>query len=112
VFAAFRPFVIFGASYAYPPVHREITIGFPTAHGLPLLKDKFLSSDEPPPVWPHPKGVSRGPGLLPLYENLPLAARDEADLYEILALFDVLRIGQARERKLAKKCLRNAYGDG
>jgi hypothetical protein len=39
--------------------------------------------------------------LLPLYENAPLAAQEHKTLYELLALFDALRIGQARERELA-----------
>jgi hypothetical protein len=43
--------------------------------------------------------------LLPLYENLPLAAQDDPAFYELLALFDALRAGQARERELAKKLL-------
>ena len=30
---------------------------------------------------------------------------DDRKLYELLALFDALRIGQARERELAKKIL-------
>jgi len=38
---------------------------------------------------------------LPLYEKLPLAAMEDPLLYELLALFDALRIGQARERELA-----------
>jgi len=103
--AALRPFVIFGAPYAYPAVRGEITIGFPTAHGAAPLKDSVASTHEPPPVWPHPEGVARGPGLLPLYENLPLAARGDPLLYELLALFDGLRAGQARERELARQLL-------
>ena len=82
-----------------------MTIGFPTAHGVAPLKEIMVSAQEPPPVWPHPKGIARGPGLLPLYENLPLAAMDDPVLYELLALFDSLRAGQARERELAKKFL-------
>jgi len=105
VLAALRPFVIFGAPYAYPAVRGEMTIGFPTAHGVAPLKDIMAPPQEPPPVWPHPEGVARGPGLLPLYENLPLAAASDAALYALLALFDALRAGQARERELAKKFL-------
>lgn len=56
-------------------------------------------------MWPHPEGIARGPGLLSLYENLPLAAREDPVLYELLALFDALRSGQARERELARKYL-------
>jgi len=42
---------------------------------------------------------------MPLYEKLPLAAVADAALYELLALFDALRMGQARERELAVKLL-------
>jgi len=103
ILAALRGFVIYGAPYAYPAVRGEITIGFPTAHGVAPLKEMIVASNEPPLVWPHPEGIARGPGLLPLYENLPLAARDDAALYELLAMFDALRTGQARERELARK---------
>lgn len=71
----------------------------------PPLKEMILSSDELPPVWPHPDGNLRGHGLLPLYEAIPLAAQDDPDFYALLALFDALRIGQARERELAAKLL-------
>jgi hypothetical protein len=105
ILAALRSFVIFGAPYAYPAVRGELTIGFPTAHGAAPLKDSMASAYEAPPVWPHPEGIARGPGLLALYENLPLAANDDPLLYELLALFDALRAGQARERELARKFL-------
>lgn len=105
VMAALRSFLVYGAPYAYPAVHSENTIGFATAHSVPPLKGWLAASSEPPLVWPHPEGDVRGMGLLPLYENLPLAARADKVLYEFLALFDVLRSGQARERELAKKYL-------
>jgi hypothetical protein len=82
-----------------------VTIGFPTAHGAAPLKELLTASKEPPLVWPHPEGIARGPGLLPLYENLPMAAQGDPALYELLALFDALRTGQARERELARKLL-------
>lgn len=103
--ATLRSFVIFGAPYAYPAVHGEMTIGFPTAHGVAPLNSVMAANNEPPPVWPHPEGIARGAGLLPLYESLPLAAMDDPVLYEMLALFDALRAGQARERELARKFL-------
>jgi predicted nucleotidyltransferase len=110
VLAALRSFVIFGAPYAYPAVRGEMTTGFPTAHGAPPLKDIMSPANEPPPVWPHPEGVVRGPGLLPLYESLPLAAMEDPALYELLALFDALRAGQAREGELAKIELNKRLG--
>jgi hypothetical protein len=103
--AAIRAFVINGAPYAYPPVRGEATIGFPTAYAVSPLKNKVQASDALPPVWPHPDGTTRGDALLPLYGKLPLAASDDPKLYELLALFDALRIGQAREREMARKLL-------
>lgn len=103
--AALRPFIIHGAPYAYPPVRGESTIGFPTAHGVPPLRDQLQTETDSVPVWPHPEGTTRGDALLPLYGKLPIAAREDAELYELLALFDSLRIGQARERELARALL-------
>jgi hypothetical protein len=103
--AAVRAFIINGAPYAYPPVRGETTIGFPTAHAVAPLKGKVQASDDSIPVWPHPEGTTRGDALLPLYGKLPLAASDDPPFYELLALFDALRIGQAREREIARKLL-------
>ena len=100
-------FVLYGAPYAFPPVRTGITIGFPTAYGVAPLNEMMLFPDQiSVPVWPHPEGDVRGQGLLPLYQKLPLAARADPVLYELLALFDALRIGQARERELAERHLR------
>jgi hypothetical protein len=106
VAAAFEPFLLYGAPYVFPPVRGEMTIGFPTAYGTNPLKEKVLFSDQSMPVWPHPEGTHRGQALYPLYENLSLAAQKDEALYELLALFDALRIGQARERELATSLLK------
>ena len=47
------------------------------------------------------RGIVRGQGLRPLYENGPLAALEDNALSELMTLFDSLRVGQARERVLA-----------
>ena len=101
VMQALRVFVVHGARYAYPPVRGGATVGVATAHGAAPLKELMAASSESIPVWPRPEGVVRGQSLLPLYDRLPLAALADAALYELLALFDALRAGQARERKLA-----------
>ena len=103
--AALRAFLINGAPYAYPAVRGEPTIGFPTAHAVPPLSDRLQAATDLVPVWPHPEGTTRGEALLPLYEKLPAAAREDAEFYELLALFDSLRIGQAREREMARALL-------
>lgn len=104
--SVFADFVCYGAVYVYPAVRTEPTIGIPTAHGVEPLKSLVMFTDESVPVWPDAQGTARGTGLLPLYEKMPLAARLDAQLYELLALFDALRIGQARERELAGRLLR------
>lgn len=105
VMGAFRPLVLHGAAYFFPAVRGEITMGFPTAYGVEPLQSKVLFADEMPPVWPHADGPVRGSALLPLYPKLPLAALADQPFYELLALFDALRMGQAREREMARKLL-------
>jgi hypothetical protein len=102
---ALRRFVVNGAPYAYPPVRGEVTVGVPTAHAVAPLRDLLSGTTDLPPVWPDPEGQIRGQSLLPLYPSLPAAAQADAKLYELLALFDALRIGQARERTLAARLL-------
>jgi hypothetical protein len=105
VLASLRSFIICGAPFAYPPVRGEVTIGTPTAHAVAPLKDLIVGSKELPLVWPDARGKVRGQALLPLYPKAPRAALDDARLYELLALFDALRIGQARERDLAARLI-------
>ena len=56
-------------------------------------------------MWPSPDGEHRGVSLEPLYRTVPIAARRDARLYEILALVDAIRDGRAREKRLAEKHL-------
>ena len=102
---ALREFLVHGARYAFPPVMGEPTIGVPTAHGAAPLNSHFPGGGDLPPVWPHPQGKVRGNTLLPLYPKVPEAAVADSELYELLALFDALRIGRARERKMAAALL-------
>lgn len=102
---AVKDFVVYGARYAFPPVRGEVTRGMVTGWGAPPLREKFRQEAEAAPVWPHPKGEARGPALYPLYPGAPDAAMQDAALYELLALFDALRNGRAREREMAKPML-------
>jgi hypothetical protein len=105
VVASLKNFLVNGAIYAYPAVRGEVTIGFPTAQAAEPLKDLLVGSAELPPVWPDPQGGVRGQSLLPLYPGVPRAAQSDPKLYALLALFDALRIGQARERNLAARLI-------
>jgi len=82
-----------------------VTRGMPTAHAAPPLSEEIMG-DDLPPVWPDPEGTVRGETLEPLYRTVPMAARNDPQLYELLALVDAIRIGRARERNLAEKHLK------
>ncbi len=79
--------------------------GMLTAWSAPPLVSEVTSSEPLPPVWPDATGEVRGLLVEPLHPNVPKAAKRDPVLYELLALLDVLRVGGAREKKLAEKAL-------
>ena len=93
-------FALHGAKYAFPAVKLPLVAGVPTSHSAPAFAGVFApgSTDF---VWPHPNGTVRGVGIEPLHPAVPFAAMQDAKLYELLALFDALRVGKARERDMA-----------
>jgi hypothetical protein len=99
--AALRSFVQHGARYCFPATRGSLTRGMPTGYAAAPLKEHIRPGTEPIPVWPHKSGEVRGIALFPLYPNVPIAAKRNASLYELLALFDGVRAGNARERALA-----------
>jgi hypothetical protein len=105
ILAAVREFLLYGAKYAFPASLGAPTRGMPTAYAAPPLESKITQSNEPPPVWPDPKGSQRGSSFAPLYPTAPRAAKEDASLYQYLALFDAVRGGAARERELASQLL-------
>jgi hypothetical protein len=98
----FRDYLIYGVRYAFPAKPGTLTRGVPTAYAAPPLSDR-ISFDDLPPVWADPDGKVKGLSIEPLYSSVPSAAKIDAGLYELLALVDALRIGRARERKLAEE---------
>lgn len=94
-------FLIHGLKYVFVPERGEMTRGMPTSHAAPPLDQYFVSSEEPPPVWPDADGSVRGVAFSPLYGLAPAAARLDPQLYELLVLVDAIRGGRARERELA-----------
>jgi len=103
-------FLLHGVPFAFPAGLREITRGLPTAWGAPVLRDHF-STEEAPPVWPDPEGVVRGQSVKPLYPSVVKAAQLDPELYDMLALVDALRLGRARDRKLAEQELEKRLAD-
>jgi hypothetical protein len=103
--AAFREFLLHGAKYAFPATLGSPTRGMLTAYAAPPLASRISQPNESPPVWPDPKGEQRGISFHPLYPTAPAAAKRDCLLYELLALFDALRGGAARERQIASQLL-------
>jgi hypothetical protein len=97
---ALAEFTLHGAKYAFPGVRLPMAVGVPTSHSAPAFAGVFAPSSSDF-VWPHPNGSVRGIGVEPLHPSVPFAAMQDAKLYEMLALFDALRVGKARERNMA-----------
>ena len=98
-------YLLHGVRYAFPAQRGPLARGVPTAYAAPPLADQ-MAADDLPPVWPDPQGTTRGYALEPLYGSVPQAAKSNPRFYELLALVDTLRVGRARERKLAEEELK------
>lgn len=97
-------FAVHGAKYAFAADRLPVAVGVPTSHSAPAFAGVFAPGSDDW-VWPHPNGTARGQGLAPLHPSAPYAAMQDVKLYEMLALFDALRVGRARERGMALKRL-------
>lgn len=95
-------FLVYGVKYAFPVKPGPVQRGLPTAHAAPPLSALIVSAQDQF-VWPDEQGTIRGQVVEPLYHTVPKAARQDPDLYQLLALVDALRVGKAREVKLARE---------
>jgi DNA-binding Lrp family transcriptional regulator len=100
----FRNFIVHGVPYAFPANAKEMTRGMPTAWTAPVMHDDILGEDDPV-VWPESEGIRRGASVKPLYRSVVEASRNDDELYDLLALVDSIRLGRARERKIAEEKL-------
>jgi hypothetical protein len=99
---ALEEFLMHGVKYAFPAQPGPVTRGIPTASAAAPLNRK-MTQEDPAPVWPYEQGTKRGYAVTPLHKNVPRAALRDANLYQMLALVDAIRIGGARERELAAR---------
>jgi hypothetical protein len=100
---ALKEFLVHGARYAFPAVRGPETRGVPTAWSAPGLEGALPQG--PPVVWPSEHGRVRGEAVIPLSASVPDAARRDPWLYDMLALFDAIRLGQSRDRRIAAQLL-------
>lgn len=96
---ALLDFLEHGLRYVYPQRPGALLRGLPTAHAAPPLSNHIQSSEAY--VWPYAYGEVRGQAIEPLHPNVPEASLKDQKLYELLALCDALRVGRAREKKIA-----------
>ena len=94
-----------GIKYFYAAQTGGQVTGVPTAFSAAPLKEHFAKMDTPPCVWPFAEGTVYGFELTPLYRTVPVAALEDAQLYELLVLVDALRLHQARVTRVAEKLL-------
>lgn len=99
--SALSEFIVHGIRYVFPAKPAELVRGVPTAWAAPALQGLLVSADDIPPVWPDARAGVRGQAIAPLFKSVPVAIEHDARLYALLALVDSIRIGQARERKIA-----------
>ena len=97
---SFKEFLIYGLKYVFPSQPGAIVRGIPTAHSAPPVSEN-ISQGKDIYVWPYSKGTKRGQALEPLYKTIPEVALKDKTLYELLAITETLRVGRAREIKIA-----------
>lgn len=96
---ALMDFIEYGLPYAFPQRPSSIVRGIPTSHSASPLKEQIQSDEDF--VWPYAKGNVKGQAIIPLYKSVPEAALNDPLLHEMLALVDAIRVGSAREKKIA-----------
>ncbi|WP_298574473.1 MarR family transcriptional regulator [uncultured Luteimonas sp.] len=106
VVPALLEFAVHGVRYVWPAAAGAVKRGVPTSFGVEPLASRLAAAAGEAPVWPHPAGSAKGPGLAPIYRTAPEAALADPALHRLLALLDALRTGRARERALATELLR------
>ena len=97
-------FLEHGLRYVFPAAVSAPERGVPTAHTAKPLAAALDAEDAV--VWPSEHGHVLGHGITPLYDRAPELPGHCPSLYELLTLTDALRVGRARERKLALAALR------
>lgn len=97
--------IIYGIKYVFPAQPQALVKGIGTAHSYSEFKNEFSSNIEY--VWKSDDGDIIGQEIEPLYEKQVIAAQNDIQLYKILALIDLIRIGNKREFAFAENELKS-----
>ena len=96
---ALMEFIQYGLPYAFPQRPGALVRGIPTSHSASPLKEQIQSDENY--VCPSAQGNLKGQAIIPLYKSVPDAVQQDTKLHEMLSLVDAIRVGNAREQKLA-----------
>jgi hypothetical protein len=102
---AVMEFLAHGLKYTFPEEPGKIINGYSAAHSAAPLYHVFNTQENY--VWPHKNGTRRGHYIRPLHKNVPYACMKDDKLYALLALSDIIRIGNNKEKEKAVRELRN-----
>jgi hypothetical protein len=98
-------FFVHAIKYIFPAEIGALAVGVPTAISAPAHKKMLVQSEAEIYVWPSILGKKRGQSIKPFYPKLAEAALKDEKFYEMMSAIEILRIGRARERKLAEEYL-------
>ena len=102
---ALKEFIEHGLKYVFPADPGKIMRGIPTSFAAPIMAGKLMSAGDVINVWPDPTGKEKGQSIQPLFKSVPRAVKQDPELYKLLALVDAIRLGNARESKIAIELL-------
>lgn len=102
---ALYEFIVYGLRYVFPARPGSLTRGIATSVGAPVFKHKLMTAGDSVPVWPDARGKTKGVAVEPLFKSATHAVRLDSKMYAMLSLVDAIRIGSARERKVAVQLL-------
>ncbi len=95
----FMEFLEHGLRYVFPVQLGTMVKGTATAHSHQFMKELIVSDTNY--VWPYHRGDTIGLAIEPFYKNQVDAAKNDVQLYKLLALVDAVRVGKVREIKYA-----------
>ena len=97
-------FIVHAIKYIFPAEVGALATGVPTAISSPF-HEKMVVQGSDVYVWPSIHGKKRGQIIKPLYPELAEAALKDSEFYGLMSAIEILRIGRARERKMAEQYL-------
>ena len=103
--AAALELLVHGVKYVFPATIGALAVGVPTGVSSPAHEKMIIQNGDEAFVWASSLGKKRGQVIEPLYPYMAKAALRDREFYNLMAAVEILRVGRARERKLAEQYL-------